>query len=98
MRSMCLPRHPAVAYLFLVRRMSIHDRFTHTKRMILFGLLIPWSVAMIIGLTGAAEHSRLFSTIGVIAVVLLMSAISCVYIFSFRCPCFRYSIALICHQ
>jgi hypothetical protein len=50
--------------------MSVHDRFTHTKRMILFGLLIPWSVAMIIGVTGAADHSRLFSTIGVVAVVL----------------------------
>ena len=50
---------------------------------------------MIIGLTGAAEHSRLFSTIGVIAVVLLMSAIACVYLFAFRCPRCRKSLAMI---
>jgi hypothetical protein len=78
--------------------MSVHDRFTHTERMILFGLLIPWSVAMIIGVTGAADHSRLFSTIGVIAVVLLLSAIGCVYLFAFRCPRCRKSLAMISNR
>ena len=36
----CLPRHPAVAYLFLVKRMSVHDKFTHTKRKILASISI----------------------------------------------------------
>ena len=50
---------------------------------------------MIIGVTGAADHSRLFSTIGVIAVMLLMSAIGCVYLFAFRCRRCRKSLAMI---
>ena len=88
-------REPA-AELSLVRRMSVAlTAFTYTKRMILFGILIPWSVAMIIGVTGAADHSRLFSTIGVIAVMLLMSAIGCVYLFAFRCRRCRKSLAMI---
>jgi hypothetical protein len=78
--------------------MSVHDRFTHTKRMILVGLLIPWSVGLIVAVTGAADHSRFFSAIGLIAVVLLMSAIACVYLFAFRCPRCRKSLAMISNR
>ena len=78
--------------------MSVHDKFTHTKRMILVGLLIPWSVGMIVALTGAADHSRFFSSVGVIAVLLLMSAIGCVYLFAFRCPRCRKSLAMISNR
>ena len=76
----------------------MHDRFTRTKRMILVGLLIPWSIGLIIALTGAADHSRLFSTVGFTAVVLLMSAIGCVYLFAFRCPRCRKSLAMISNR
>jgi hypothetical protein len=78
--------------------MSVHDRFTHTKRMILIGLLIPWSVGLIIALTGAADHMRFFSTVGFIAVGLLMSAIACAYLFAFRCPRCRKSLAMISNR
>lgn len=78
--------------------MTVHDRFTQTKRMILLGLLIPWSVGLIVAITGAADHSRFFSTVGLIAVVVLMSAIGCVYLFAFRCPRCRKSLAMISNR
>ena len=87
-----------MADLVLVRRMSVHDKFTHTKRMILVGLLIPWSGGMIVALTGAAGHSRFFSSVGVIAVLLLLSAIGWVYLFAFRCPRCRKSLAMISNR
>jgi len=66
--------------------------------MIFVGLLIPWSVGLIVALSGAADHSRFFSTVGLIAVALLMSAIACVYLFAFRCPRCRKSLAMISNR
>jgi hypothetical protein len=78
--------------------MSVHDKFTHTKRMILVALLVPWAIGLAIALTGATDHSRLFSTIGLISVVVLILAIACVYFFAFRCPRCRKSLAMISNR
>jgi hypothetical protein len=87
-----------VAYLFLVRRMTVHDRFTRTKRTVFLVLLIPWSIALVLGVTGSPEQRGLRTTIVMIALAVFLSGLACVYAFAFRCPRCRKSLAMISNR
>ena len=53
----------AVAHLILVRRLTVDDGFTRAKRAVFLVLLIPWSMALVFGVTGSPEKHGLRSSI-----------------------------------